>query len=371
MYTVCRASEEALDCADRSCAGENAFFKSHKDTPRAENMFGSLVIVFPTPHVGGALILRHDGREWVFDSSKLLSDPGLPPSIAYAAFFSDVDHEVTLVESGHRVSATYNLYFSPSEPTPASATVTDSAARLRVVHPIGENPSEVSSALQALLASPTFLPNGGTLGFGLRHLYPFPKTWSSGDVEPLTSLKAWLKGSDAALLHACQVHGLHPALQLLHEEDWGDRRGLRSALFDQMPVIDYAGDGEWIDWQLLHYCDATRMYRLDLFETAKPKKGGKPKHMTRKAEETRQRGEEYDSDEMLPKKTATVHMHTDLTNNNRIKNTYAAYGNEASMDIMYVGMCLIVDIGPAGQRDNVDADRWRIKRRGTSEVDSK
>lgn len=325
-------------------------------------MFGSLVIVFPTPHVGGALILRHDGREWVFDSGKLLSDPGLPPSIAYAAFFSDVDHEVTLVESGHRVSATYNLYFSPSKPTPASATVTDSAARLRVLHPIGENPSEVSNALQALLAEPTFLPNGGTLGFGLRHLYPFPKTWSSGDVEPLTSLKAWLKGSDAALMHACQVHGLHPALQLLHEEDWGDRRGLRSALFDQMPVIDYAGDGECIDWQLLHYCDATRMYRVDLFESAKPKKGGKPKHMTRKAEETRQRGEEYDSDEMLPKKTATVHMLTDLTTrNNRIKNTYAAYGNEASMDIMYVSMCLIVDIGPVGQRNRLDVDRWTTK----------
>ncbi|OJT14797.1 hypothetical protein TRAPUB_8651 [Trametes pubescens] len=223
--------------------GENAFFKSHKDTPRAENMFGSLVIVFPTPHVGGALILRHDGREWVFDSGKLLSDPSLPPRIAYAAFFSDVDHEVTLVESGHRVSATYNLYFCPSEHSPASAA-TDSPTALRVFHPIGENPSEVSSALQELLAEPTFLPNGGTLGFGLRHLYPFPKTWSHGDVEPLTSLKAWLKGSDSALLHACHVQGLHPALQLLHEEEWGDRRGLRPTLFDQMPVVDSAGDGE-------------------------------------------------------------------------------------------------------------------------------
>lgn len=360
-----------MTCADRTCAGENAFFKSHKDTPRAENMFGSLVIVFPTPHVGGALILRHDGREWVFDSGKLLSDPSLPPSIAYAAFFSDVDHEVTLVESGHRVSATYNLYFSPSGAVPASATATSSAAALRVLHPVGENPSEVSSALQALLAEPAFLPNGGTLGFGLRHLYPFPKTWSDGDVEPLTSLKAWLKGSDAALLHACHAHGLHPALQLLHEEEWDDRRGLRSTLFHRMPVVDWAGEGEWIDRQLLRYYGATRMYRVDPFETATPEEGRELKHMTRKAEETPESGEEYDPDDTLPKKTATVHMLTNVTSNNRIKNTYAAYGNDASMGIMYVGMCLIVDIGPAGQRDNVDANRWRMKRRGTSEVDSK
>lgn len=29
--------------------GPGSFFKAHKDTPRAENMFGSLVVVYPTP----------------------------------------------------------------------------------------------------------------------------------------------------------------------------------------------------------------------------------------------------------------------------------------------------------------------------------
>lgn len=37
---------------------EGCFFKSHQDTPRGDNMFGSLVISFPTKHTGGELILK-------------------------------------------------------------------------------------------------------------------------------------------------------------------------------------------------------------------------------------------------------------------------------------------------------------------------
>ncbi|OJT14798.1 hypothetical protein TRAPUB_8652 [Trametes pubescens] len=114
------------------------------------------------------------------------------------------------------------------------------------------------------------------------------------------------------------------------------------------------------------------MYRVDLFDTATPKRGRKLKHITRKAEEILEPGEEYEPPEdRLPRKTATVHMLTDTVGSNRIKNAYAAYGNEASMDIMYVGMCLIVDIGPAGQRNNVDADRWTRKKHGVEASDSK
>ena len=41
-----------------------SFLKPHVDTPRDENMFGSLVIVFPTVYEGGALVLRDAGEEW-------------------------------------------------------------------------------------------------------------------------------------------------------------------------------------------------------------------------------------------------------------------------------------------------------------------
>lgn len=42
----------------------------------------------------------------VFDWS---ADAG-PPAIRWAAFYSDCEHEVLEVRSGHRVTLTYNLY---------------------------------------------------------------------------------------------------------------------------------------------------------------------------------------------------------------------------------------------------------------------
>ena len=73
-------------------------------------MFGSLVVVFPTPHEGGALFLRHHGHEWIFDSAQALAAVD-QPTIGYAAFFSDIEHEIAPVTSGNRITLTYNLYF--------------------------------------------------------------------------------------------------------------------------------------------------------------------------------------------------------------------------------------------------------------------
>jgi hypothetical protein len=72
-------------------------------------MFGSLVVVFPSRREGGALILRHGGQEWTFDSAEAVRAHD-SPAIAYVAFYSDVEHEVTVVRSGYRVTLTYNLY---------------------------------------------------------------------------------------------------------------------------------------------------------------------------------------------------------------------------------------------------------------------
>ena len=72
------------------------------------DMFGSLVLVFPTPHEGGALMLRHEGKEWTFDAARVLSATShyALKRVAYIAFFSDVEHEVLPVTSGYRVTST-------------------------------------------------------------------------------------------------------------------------------------------------------------------------------------------------------------------------------------------------------------------------
>ncbi|KAI0294549.1 hypothetical protein BC826DRAFT_1137341 [Russula brevipes] len=213
--------------------GKGAFFKPHVDTPRGEKMFGSLVLVFPTPHEGGALLARHRGTEWMFDSAaELLAAP--PSSIGYAAFLSDVEHEVAPVRSGHRITLTYNLYFdddgfdddglaSVSEPLTAPSLQTE----------IERN---ICAAFEALLENTLFLPDGGILGFGLRHVYQFKE-----DIGHVYDL---FKGSDAALYRAVRSLGFKAVLYLYyeHRQDAG--------LIECPPDFDCGEFGSQVD--LLH-----------------------------------------------------------------------------------------------------------------------
>ena len=66
-------------------------------------MFGSLVCLLPSSHEGGNLLLRHRDREFTFDGQALLQEAP-PASIAWVAFFGDVEHEVAFVTSGHRIT---------------------------------------------------------------------------------------------------------------------------------------------------------------------------------------------------------------------------------------------------------------------------
>ena len=114
-------------------------------------MFGSLVIVFPAPHEGGALKLRTqrnkegERKEWTFDAPALLAQQ-TQPSVAYVAFFSDVEHEVAPVVSGHRVTLTYNLYHGDRRTLAPSA-------RLEVRSPLNAVAYEVKDALNVKMAA--------------------------------------------------------------------------------------------------------------------------------------------------------------------------------------------------------------------------
>ncbi|KAG5642982.1 hypothetical protein DXG03_001798 [Asterophora parasitica] len=153
------------------------FFKSHKDTPRGDAMFGSLVVVFPTAHEGGALVLQHDNKEWTFDSAALTKAEE-EPSVAYIAFYSDVDHEVTPVTSGYRVTLTYNLFFEDKESYERYTT--------------------------AALANPDFLPQGGYLGFGLSFKYPISQYGTP---------------SITVIYRACRKLSLKPSLYVVYDTD--------------------------------------------------------------------------------------------------------------------------------------------------------
>jgi len=52
-------------------------------------------------------VIRHQGHETIHDWSNT-ADSG----ISWAAFYSDCEHEVLEVKTGHRITLTYNLYVS-------------------------------------------------------------------------------------------------------------------------------------------------------------------------------------------------------------------------------------------------------------------
>ena len=71
-------------------------------------MFGSLVVCLPSQFSGGALVTRHNGQEFIYDWSSPADDP--VQKVQWAAFFSDVRHEILPVTKGYRITLTFNLY---------------------------------------------------------------------------------------------------------------------------------------------------------------------------------------------------------------------------------------------------------------------
>jgi len=84
--------------------GKGSFFKPHVDTPRGDTHFGTLIVVPPCKHVGGELIIRHQGNEKSYN----FSTSGKKKA-QYVAFFTDCQHEINELTKGFRISLAYNL----------------------------------------------------------------------------------------------------------------------------------------------------------------------------------------------------------------------------------------------------------------------
>ena len=80
------------------------FFLAHRDTEKTHGMFGTLVVTLPSTYRGGALRIRHAGREVTVDTNA--ADPS---ELSYVAFYADCEHEALPVRKGNRVCLVYNL----------------------------------------------------------------------------------------------------------------------------------------------------------------------------------------------------------------------------------------------------------------------
>jgi hypothetical protein len=284
-------------------------------------MFGSLVVVFPTLHDGGALLLRHRGKKWTFDSGKALAAAD-QPSIGYVAFFSDIEHEVTPVISGHRVTLTYNLYFEDDGDDSASNAVSEP--------PSLPNKDEFREAFTTLLENPEFLADGGTLAFGLMHVYPIKKY--------LKHVYKILKGSDAVVYQSLQALGYEPTLYVYYDDE------CEGALVDH--VISFPYDQSEEDIVGIAYMNG------GFYVT---NNGSVPM--------------EGDDDRFgRPEQLDWV---TPVAGFNRKKDVFLHYGNDASLSWVYWAVCLVARIGKAGERLNYQTvaalDRVRSRREPLSD----
>ena len=159
-------------------SGPSGKFRPHVDTPRGATQFGSLVVCLPNAHQGGQLRVAHRGHhvEWDWSNTAHTEDD---KSIQWAAFYSDCEHEVKEVKTGHRITLTYNLYVHER----VGGIMRDFST-----HDLGS--TVLYHRVKEALASPAFMKNGqspklvfgthllisflnlgGTLGFYCRHAY--------------------------------------------------------------------------------------------------------------------------------------------------------------------------------------------------------
>lgn len=260
-------------------------------------MFGSLVITFPTPHEGGALTLRHCGKEWSFDSGELSGRS--QPSVSYVAFYSDVEHEVELVKSGYHITLTYNLYFAPEKPAD------------NIIPTLPSSQLAFKNALLDLLADSSVFPDGGHLGFGLRHEYPVN---SSTD---FTKLMGCLKGSDAFIFKICSQLSLKASLKVVYKEvdEWADK----CVMVNHVVELDDEPMENGFVAVLEDQYDGRVVHSL---------------------------GQPAPEDCDLPVEVYWVTKMTTFT----IEDKFVAWGNEPSMGHCYGNICLIVRVGPANER---------------------
>ena len=81
------------------------------NTEKTEGMFGTLIIVLPSLHSGGEVVVRHAGREVVLDLAT--TDVS---QLNYAAFYDDCEHAVRPVADGNRLCLIYNSIQWPGDP---------------------------------------------------------------------------------------------------------------------------------------------------------------------------------------------------------------------------------------------------------------
>ncbi|KAI4172993.1 MAG: hypothetical protein LQ348_006656 [Seirophora lacunosa] len=246
---------------------------------------------------GGTLRVKHRGQTIDFDWAKASGEN----VIQWAAFYGDCEHEVMEVTAGNRVTLTYNLYYSRVGETD------------RGVHLPHQLP--LYNIVRDMLQEPTFLRNGGLIGFFCHHQYAHAH--GSGR----KSLPHAFKGVDLAVysvFHSLRLKaGVHPIIKNKSGEMGG--MSMRELMHD----IHYGRPGDHVE-----------LFLQDLEE--RPGTGDND-------------SEDYDWDD---EKEFTTYVGTSLHGPtfDCLENGSGEYGNQAELNYQFSAAAIIVVVPPSSAR---------------------
>jgi len=211
-------------------------FVPHKDTPRGDDMLGTLVVCLPSQFSNGAFVIKHHGVFQTYHWGRMIWEQAEPNQIHWAAFFGDVDHQIERVWGGLRVTLTYLLRRGTSS---GEQAVPESSR-----DPLS---SLVQHKLRVLLDDRRFLARGGTLAFPCAHLYHQDARFQRTPRPLSRHTVSVLKGRDHTVAAAAIAEGLEVTLapyliETSADETWQLEHfptpGEQAALGEQMDPTD-------------------------------------------------------------------------------------------------------------------------------------
>ncbi len=102
--------------------GKGQFFLPHQDSEKHDDMVATLVVMLPSIHSGGELVIDDAGHEQTYVGSR--------DDLVLVAFYADRRHEVRPVRSGYRVTLTFNVLSTGPSPAAAAGPVATLASQL-------------------------------------------------------------------------------------------------------------------------------------------------------------------------------------------------------------------------------------------------
>ena len=258
------------------------------------------------------MVLRRKGHEWTFDANTLAASRS-SPSLAYVAFYRDIEHEVLPVTAGGIVTVTYNLYLVEPSSKPRASVGAENV----------ESDSNLHDTLEGLLGKSEFMPKGGILGFGLAHLYPV------GSGTTMREMTCRLKGEDAHVYRVCQKLGLGPSLKIIYDDT------------EDLGIM--VNEFEWVD-----YSPENESYRDGLVKNSAGVLVNKTENVNPYGPEDYDKSEwDFDEGEPMPQFITWI---SPFNQRNKLEDYPVTLGNEASAGVIYCSPCIIVRVAVASER---------------------